>query len=125
MRKIFNPVYRCEGIPYSASFANEVITKAICIFRMTRGNAWEAMKAAVNMGRDTDCLAAVSAGISGALTGAATVPASLVKQVDYATSINPHTCCKMALRETSDALFEAFKARVATMKSFITKMDLA
>jgi hypothetical protein len=31
----------------------------------------------------------------------------------------------MALRETSDALFEAFKARVATMKSFITKMDIA
>jgi ADP-ribosylglycohydrolase len=123
MRKRFDPVYKCEGIPYSASFANEVVTKAICIFRMTQGNTWEAIKAAVNMGRDTDCLAAVSAGISGALTGAVSVPASLVKQVDYATSINPHTCCKMALRETSDALFEAFKARMATMKSFFAEMD--
>ena len=124
MREKFDPVYKCTGIPYSASFANEVVTKAICIFRMTRGNTWEAMKAAVNLGRDTDCLAAVSAGISGALSGADLIPDALLKQVDYATSVNPHTCCKLTLRETSDGLYDAFKARIARMRSYSAEMDL-
>jgi len=123
MREKFGGIYNCSGIPYSNSFANEIVTKAVCIFRMTRGDTWEAIKAAVNMGRDTDCLAAVSAGISGALTGAASIPEALTRQVDYATSVNPHTCCKMTLRETSDALYEAFKARIARMRSFIGEMD--
>ncbi len=125
LREKFDPVYNCTGIPYSASFANEVVTKAVCIFRMTRGNTWEAMKAAVNMGRDTDCLAAVSAGIAGALSGAGSIPDAHLKQVDYATSVNPHTCCKLTLRETSDGLYEAFKARIAGMKSFSAEMDVA
>jgi hypothetical protein len=124
MREKFAGVYNCSGIPYSNSFANEVVTKAVCIFRMTRGNTWEAIKAAVNMGRDTDCLAAVSAGISGALTGASSVPEELLRQVDHATSVNPHTCCKMTLRETSDALYDAFKARIARMRSFISEMSI-
>ncbi len=124
MREKFDPVYNCTGIPYSASFANEVVTKAVCIFRMTGGNTWEAMKAAVNMGRDTDCLAAVSAGISGALTGADSVPDALLKQVDHATSVNPHTCCRLTLRETSDGLYDAFKARIARMRSYSTEMDI-
>ncbi len=123
MREKFGSVYNCTGIPYSNSFANEVVTKAICIFRMTQGNTWEGMKAAVNMGRDTDCLAAVTAGISGALTGAASIPESLIQQVDHATSVNPHTCCKLTIRETSDALYEAFKARIARMRDFIAEMD--
>ncbi len=46
MREKLDPVYGCTGIPYSASFANEAVPKAVCIFRTTGGKA---MKAAVNM----------------------------------------------------------------------------
>ncbi len=90
---------------------------------MTRGNTWEAMKAGINMGRDTDCLTAVAGGITGALSGADSIPKDIIKQVDYATSVNPHTNSKRTLRETSDGLYNAFKARLARMKTYIDEMD--
>jgi len=82
MRKEFDSIYSGSGIPYSYSYANENVTKGVCIFKMTKANTWEAMKAGVNMGRDTDCLTAVATGISGALSGAASIPNALVKQTD-------------------------------------------
>ena len=109
MRKKFDSMYSGEGVPYAQSYANEIVTKAVCVFKMTKGNTWEAMKAGVNMGRDTDCLTAVAAGISGALTGADSIPKELIKQSDYATSVNPHTNSKRTLRENSDGLYGAFK----------------
>jgi len=125
MRRKFDTVYNGTGIPYAHSYANEIVTKAICVFRMTKANTWEAMKAGVNMGRDTDCLTAVAAGISGALSGADSVPEALIKQVDYATSINPHTNSQRTLRETSDGLYKAFKSRLAKMKAYVQEMGIA
>jgi ADP-ribosylglycohydrolase len=92
------------------------------VFRMTKANTWEAMKAGVNMGRDTDCLTAVAAGISGALSGAGSIPKELIKQVDYATSVNPHTNSQRTLRETSDGLYSAFKSRLAGMSRYTEEM---
>ena len=92
---------------------------------MTGGNTWEAMKAGVNMGRDTDCLTAVAGGIGGALSGPASIPPEIIKQVDQATSVNPHTNSKRTLRETSDGLYQAFKARLARMKEYAGVMDIA
>ena len=92
---------------------------------MTKANTWEAMKAAVNMGRDTDCLAAVATGISGALTGAGSLPKELITLVDYATSVNPHTNSKRTLAETSDGLYDAFKSRLSKMKAFAEEMGVA
>jgi len=123
MREKFDTMYSGTGIVYAQSYANEVVTKAVCVFRMVRGDTWEAMKAAVNMGRDTDCLAAVATGISGALTGAGPLPPDLIKQVDYATSINPHTNSRRTLRETSDGLYEAFQSRLARMSRFADDMQ--
>jgi hypothetical protein len=82
------------------------------------------MKAGVNMGRDTDCLTAIAAGISGALTGAGSLPKDLITQVDYATSVNPHTNSKRTLAETSDGLYDAFKSRLAKMKTFAEEMGV-
>lgn len=124
MRRKFDEIYNGIGVPYCYSFANEIVTKAICVFRMTRANTWEAMKAGVNMGRDTDCLAAIAAGISGALTGAGSLPKDLITQVDYATSVNPHTNSKRTLAETSDGLYDAFKSRLAKMKTFAEEMGV-
>ena len=123
MRKKFDTIYSGSGIPYSHSYANEVVTKAVCVFKMTKGNAWEAMKASVNMGRDTDCLTSVAAGISGALTGGGHIPEDLARQVDYATSINPHTNSQRTLRQSSDGLYNAFKARLQKMKTYVEQMN--
>jgi ADP-ribosylglycohydrolase len=125
MRKKFDTIYSGSGIPYSHSYANEIVAKAVCVFRMTKASTWEAMKASVNMGRDTDCLTAVAAGISGALSGAASIPDDLIKQVDYATSVNPHTNSRRTFRETSDGLYDAFKARLSKMKAFAEEMGAA
>ncbi len=125
MRKKFDSMYSGSGVPYAHSYANEIVTKAVCVLRMTQGNTWEAMKAGVNMGRDTDCLTAVAGGISGALNGADSIPADVIKQVDYATSVNRHTNSQRTLRETSDGLYNAFKARLARMKTYVEEMDVA
>jgi len=125
MRRKFDTVYSGTGIPYAHSYANEIVTKAVCVFKMTGANTWEAMKAGVNMGRDTDCLTAVAAGISGALSGAGSIPKDLIKQVDYATSINPHTNSQRTLRETSDGLYNAFKSRLAKMRVYVEEMGTA
>ncbi len=123
MRRKFDSVYSGTGLVYAQSYANEIVTKAICVLRMTKGNTWEAMKAGINMGRDTDCLTAVAGGISGALSGAGSIPADIVKQVDYATSLNPHTNSKRTLRGSSDGLYHAFMARLAKMKTYAQEME--
>lgn len=125
MRLKFDNIYNGTGVPYAHSYANEIVTKAICILRMTRANTWESMKAGVNMGRDSDCLTAVAAGISGSLTGYGSIPAELIKQVDYATSVNPHTSSKRTLAETSDGLYNAFRSRLKRLKTYSDQMESA
>ena len=92
---------------------------------MTRGNTWEAMKAGVNMGRDTDCLTAVAGGISGAFSGADSIPPEMIKQVDDATSLNPHTNSQRTLRESADGLHGAYQARLKRLKKFVEEMEPA
>jgi len=125
LRKAFDSLYSGSGIPYAQSYANEVVSKAVCVFRMVRGNTWPAIIAAVNMGRDTDCLASVAGGISGALSGPASIPQAVIQQVDRATSLNPHTCSRRTLRETSDALYQAYKHRLKSLRDFAADMDAA
>jgi len=125
MRQKFDSMYSGTGMPYAFSYANEVVTKAVCVFRMVRGNTWEAMKAGVNMGRDTDCLTAVAAGLSGALSGPSGIPAELINQVDKATSLNRYTNSQRTLRQTSDGLYAAFQARLRRMKAFAEEMSEA
>jgi len=125
MRRKFDSIYSGTGLVYAQSYANEIVTKAICVLKMTQGNTWEALKAGINMGRDTDCLAAVAAGITGALSGGESIPKDVVKQVDYATSVNPHTSSKRTLRESSDGLYYAFKARLARMRTYAQEMEAA
>ena len=122
MRAKFDDVYSGRGITYAQSYANEIVTKAVCVFCMTRGNTWEAMKAGVNMGRDTDCLTAVAAGLAGALSGAGSLPPELITQVDRATRLNPHTNSQRTLRETADGLHGAYQARFARLQRYIQEM---
>ena len=106
------------------SYANEVVTKGVVIFKMVHGNTKEAILAGVNMGRDTDCVAAVAGGIAGALSGSESIPAEWISQLDYATSINPHTNSKRTLKENADGVYYAFKKMLKRQQAYIQQMDI-
>jgi ADP-ribosylglycohydrolase len=125
LRVKLDEFYGSKGIPYANSFANEVVSKALAIFRMTQGVTREAIIAAVNMGRDTDCCAAVAGGISGALSGGASLDREWIEQVDSAVKQNIYTNSQRTLRETSDALYGAYRARLARMKAFAEEMEVS
>ena len=77
----------------------------------------------MNLGRDTDCIAAVAGGIAGALTGAASLPQEYINQVDYAASINVYTNTQRTLREYSDGLYQAWRNRIDKSKDYVELMD--
>ena len=122
LRKAFDSVYNGGGMPYSMSYANEVVTKAICIFKLVNGDVKQAIIAGVNLGRDTDCITAIAAGISGALTGTVSLPQNWIEQVDSATKINPYTNTQRTMRENSDGLYDAFKNRLNKAKEYYDLM---
>ena len=122
MRVYFDQVYYGIGIPYCFSYANEVVTKGVCIFQMVKGNTKDAVIAGVNMGRDTDCVAAVAAGITGALGGSASIPQKWIDQLEKATRLNPHTNSKRTMIESADGLLQAFRTRLEREKAFAEKM---
>ena len=122
LREAFDGVYNGIGMPYAMSSANEVLTKAVCVFKMTNGDAKQAMVSAVNLGRDTDCITAIAAGITGALSGADSIPQEWIEQVDAATQANPFTNTKRTLRENADGLYEAHQARLLAIKEYFDLM---
>jgi hypothetical protein len=81
--------------------------------------------AGVNMGRDTDCVTAVAAGMAGALGGGGSIPPEVVAQVDRATGMNPYTNSQRTLRETADGLHRAFRTRLDRMKEYAARMGSA
>lgn len=121
LRAAFDPVYSGTGMPYAFSFANEVVTKAVCIVRMTDGDLTRSMIAGVNMGRDTDCVTAVAAGIAGALSGTDGFPAHYIEQTDRATKLNPHTNSQRTLAEHAQGLYDAYRSR---LKRLLTHAQL-
>lgn len=125
LRQTFDGIYSGQGTPYAFSSANEVVTKAVCVFRMTRGNPKDAIIAAVNMGRDTDCLAAIAGGLAGALSGADALPAEWIRQLDHATTLNRFTNTQRTLREHADGLYGAYRARLARLRDFASRMESA
>ena len=125
MRVAFDAVYNGKGMAYFCAYANEVVTKAVCVFMMCKGNTKEAMISAVNMGRDTDCLSATASGISGALTGTSSIPEEWLREVDYATTKMPVTNSRRTVKQTADGLHEAYKARLRRMRTFAEEMEKA
>ncbi|TDG00587.1 ADP-ribosylglycohydrolase family protein [Paenibacillus piri] len=122
LKVAFDSIYYGCGVPYCNSFANEAMTKAICILRLVKGNVYDAILAGVNMGRDTDSVAAVAGGLAGTLQGAAALPAELIKQVDQATALNPFTNNQRTIKEQADGLYQAFHARLQRINTFTETM---
>ncbi len=125
LRDYFEHVYDGVGFRFCMAQAQEVVTRGVCIFAMVKGNTKEAILAGVNMGRDTDCITAVAAGISGALTGYESIPEDWFELVDQATEINPYTCSRMKVVEFADCVYDAYKNRLKEQRAFVEMMKNA
>jgi len=108
---------------YSISQANEIVSKGLAVFALSRGDPKQAILTAVNFGRDTDCLAAVAGGLAGALSGSAAIPAEWKEQVNEATRRDPYTNNRRTIEETADALFEAYLAQRRRTQKFLDEMS--
>ena len=76
----------------------------------------------MNLGRDTDCIAAVASGISGALTGAGSIPDEWVRQVDAATLKNQYTNTQRSLAEHAEGLLTAYTERLKKYRNLYDMM---
>ena len=113
----FYKIYHGSGTPYAMSSASETVTKALSLFVLAKGDAKTAILYGVNFGRDTDCIAAMAGGLSGALSGAGAVPAQWVEQIDKATAANPYTNTQFTIKEHADGVYEAIRARARRMRA--------
>jgi ADP-ribosylglycohydrolase len=125
MREEFDKHYSGTGIVYCMSHANEICAKAMAVVKATGAAPRETIVTAVNFGRDTDCLAAVSGGISGALSGAGDIPADWMEQLDAATQANPHTCLKLSIGEMADIVVNGLRNEAARMSGRAARLDEA
>ncbi len=123
MRDEFYEYYNStDYFNYHISQANEVVAKGLAVFALTKGDPKQCILVSCNFGRDTDCLAAVSAGLAGALNGPAALPREWIDQVNKATLADPYTNNKRTIEETVDGLYGAYQARNARLKDFLALM---
>ncbi|MFC4600904.1 ADP-ribosylglycohydrolase family protein [Cohnella hongkongensis] len=98
--------YNGIGTPYCFSMGNEIVTKALCLFYVAKGDPEQLIIGAVNFGRDTDCLAAVSSGLGGALRGSSSLRKEWIETVDEAMTTNPYTVSRRSLAEMAQVIYE-------------------
>ncbi len=123
MRDEFYDYYQSTNFfNYHMSQANEVVSKGLAVFAVTEGDPKESILVSVNFGRDTDCLAAVAAGLAGALSGASSLPAQWVDQVNKATEADRYTNNKRTIEQTVDGLFQAYQAKNRIMQDYLELM---
>ena len=124
LRDKFNEIYFGGFyVTYGLALAHEIVSKGLAIFALHKGNPKEAIITAVNFGRDTDCLAAVAGGLSGALSGASALPEEWPTQVNAATEQDPYTNNKRSIEQTADGLYEAFQTRRKKLAEYVKLMD--
>jgi len=124
MRDAFYERYHGGGyVTYGMSQANEIVSKGLAVFTVSKGEPKAAILAAVNFGRDTDCLAAVAGGLAGALSGAQTLPPEWIAQVNEATRQDPYTNNRRTIEEAADGLFTAFLARQKRLRDHLDLMS--
>jgi ADP-ribosylglycohydrolase len=99
------------------SSGEEVVSRGLAIFYRTQGDVKDAILQGVNFGRDTDCTAAVAAGIAGAYSGADKIPQEWIQTVDEATKKNRNiTVCTRTLAQTAQGLFDALQNSLENKK---------
>jgi len=110
---------------YAMSQANEVVSKGLAIFVASEGDARMALLAAVNFGRDTDCLAAVAGGLAGAYSGAGQLDAEWILQVNAATAADPYTNSNRDIDTAAQGLHEAVCKSIAASRAYVDLMTSA
>ncbi len=115
-RADFYAVYNGFGTAYAMSTAAETVSKALAVFVLANGDARTAVLYGVNLGRDTDCIAAMSGGLAGALSGIGALPGEWVSQVDEATFANPYTNIQVTIEEHARGILEALQSRARRMR---------
>ncbi len=116
VRTEFYKFYNGFGTMYAQSTAAETVSKALALFVLCKGDAKTGVLYGVNFGRDTDCMAAMAGGLSGALSGIGAVPAEWVAQIDKATAANPYTNTVCTIKEHADGVYQALQARGHKMR---------
>ena len=123
LREAFAAHYSGGGhVTYGMSQANEIVCKGLALFAVTRGDPGAAIPAAVNFGRDTDCLAAVAGGLAGAFSGIEAIRPEWIAQVNEATALDPYTNSRRTIEETADGLLAAFRARRQSLQTYVQTM---
>jgi ADP-ribosylglycohydrolase len=123
MSEAFAPHYNGVGMPYCMSYANEIVAKAVAVVKATGASPKQCILTSVNFGRDTDCLAAVSGGLAGAVSGVSDLPAEWIEQLDAATLANPHTCLKLTVAEMAGIVTDGLKAESRRMAERAAALD--
>lgn len=108
---------------YGLATAHEIVGKGLALFTFCKGDPRAAMVAGCNFGRDTDCLAAIAGGLSGALSGPASFPKDWIAQVDAATLADPYTNNRRTIEETADGLHAAFIAKQRRLADYLGAME--
>ncbi|MFW5976835.1 MAG: ADP-ribosylglycohydrolase family protein [Bacillota bacterium] len=122
LRDFFYKKYNGTGNTYGMSMSHELVTKGFALFKFTEGDPEETILKAVNMGRDTDCTAAIASGLSGAFSGTKNISKEWISQVDKATLANDYTVSKRLLKESAEELYEAYQAELKKLSKIINKM---
>ena len=112
-----------DYLVYGKSQANEIVAKGLAIVAVCKGELRSAMLAAVNFGRDTDCLAAVAGGLAGALSGAESLDPDWIEQVNAATKADPYTNSSLDIDETTDGLHAAVLSRTERQRATLAVME--
>jgi ADP-ribosylglycohydrolase len=124
MREEFYKRYDGGGyVTYGMSQANEIVCKGLAVFAVTGGDPKAAILAAVNFGRDTDCLAAVAGGLAGAFAGGEGIAPEWVSQVNEATRQDAYTNNRRTIEETAEGLFAAYLARRKRLAESLGEMS--
>lgn len=93
------------------STGEEIVARGLAIFVHSEGDVVKSIVGGVNFARDTDCTAAISAGLAGALSGADAIPREWLEATDAATKANARiTVCTRSLDETTDGIHDALRA---------------
>ncbi len=125
LREALGKIYYGGGyFNYGMSQANEIVAKGLAVFAISEGDPRRAIVSAVNFGRDTDCLAAVAGGLSGALAGAKALPAEWIKQVNAATLQDPYTNNQRTIDQTAEALHAAWQNHRRQQRQRLDAMDV-
>ena len=115
--KVLRVFYHEKYDGHPMSNAVEVLSSGLACFWLAQGNTRNAILWAVNLGRDCDCRAYVSGGLSGALSGIESVPKEWVRLVEKVAKEDPYTVSRRTAYEAAEGLYRAMLNNAQMMKA--------